>query len=67
MNKIIIYITRTGKLYLESSKTYKPSKTKTILYEIETDADIEFKKTNIQKEITSTEDVEELLKSIFEE
>lgn len=67
MKKLYIYKTKSGNTYFESDETYKNSKTKDILYEIETDFPDPIKKTKIQNEIKSIEDVDKLLYEIFGE
>ena len=67
MKKLFIYKTNKGKFYFESDDTFKNNKTKTVIFEIETDYPDPIKKTAIQKEVNTNEDVYELLKEIFSE
>lgn len=67
MQKIYIYKTNKNKFYFEGDKTFKNTKNKEVLYEIETDAPFEFKKTEIKQEIKTADDISDLLQSIFEE
>lgn len=62
-----IYKTTNGNYYLESEETYKHSKNKIELFQIETDYPQPIKKTQIQQEIKSSEDVDKLLFEIFGE
>lgn len=67
MKKIYIYKTKAGKFYFESEETYKHTNKKEVLFEIETDYPEPLKKTEIQQEIKTLDDVYDLLKEIFGE
>lgn len=67
MNKIFIYKTKAGKFYFESEETYKHTNKKEVIFEIETDYPEPLKKTEIQQEIKTLDDVYALLKEIFGE
>lgn len=67
MNKILIYKTKTGKYYIESDSTYKHTKTKTVLFELETDFPDVIKKTELKNEIKTMNDVQKVLEEIFGE
>lgn len=65
--RMYIYRTDKGNYYLESENTYKHTKNKFELFEIDTDYPNPIKKTQIQQEIKSSEDVDKLLFEIFGE
>lgn len=67
MKKIFIYKTKAGKFYFESEETYKHTNKKEVIFEIETDYPEPLKKTEIQQEIKTLDDVYALLKEIFGE
>lgn len=62
-----IYKTDKGNYYIESEDTFKHTKNKFELFEIETDYPLPIKKTQIQQEIKTSEDVDKLLLEIFGE
>lgn len=67
MKTLYIYKTNNGNTYIESDDTYKHTKGKQELYQIETDYPEPIKPIKLQQEIKTSNDIDNLLQEIFGE
>lgn len=66
--KIFIYKTKSGKYYIEGDATYRHTKNKEQLFEIEgPECPVAVKKTELQGEVKTFDDVEDILRGIFDD